>query len=113
MFQAGSGQKVPKNRRDRLYRLTKQLKALANGIYPLAMELSEDEEELPKKINVAKVAKKAAEEEFRQMVKAREDKKKFQLEIKEQQKAATQVPPVKQEVKLLDESDNEDSESEE
>ena len=114
MFQAGSGQNIPTTRRDRLYRLTKQFKALANGVYPLAMELSEDEEDLPKKINVAKVAKKAAEEEFRLMVKAREEKKKFQLELKEQQRAATQAPPVEQEVKLVDESDNEEeSESEE
>ena len=114
MFQAGSGQNIPKARRDRLYRLTKQFKSLANGVYPLAMELSEDEEDLPKKINVAKVAKKAAEEEFRLMVKAREEKKKFQLELKEQQRAVTQAPPVEQEVKLVDESDNEEeSESEE
>ena len=65
-------------------------------MYPLAMELSEDEEELPKKINVAKAAKKAAEEDFLQMVKGREERKKFKLEIKEKQKAETSAPVVNQ-----------------
>jgi len=87
LFQAGSAKEVSKPKRDRLYRLTKQLKALATGVFPLAIELSDDEEEVPKKISVAKAAKKAAEEEFQRMVKLREERKKFKQAIKEQKKA--------------------------
>ncbi len=71
LFEAGSGKHVSRQNCDRLYRLSKQLKDLAAGAYPLAAELSEDEAKLPKRINLAKAAKKAAEEEIQMMLKIR------------------------------------------
>ena len=105
LFEAGSGKQVAKLNCERLYRLSKQLKDLAAGAYPLAAELDKHEIEAPKRISVAKAAKKAAEEEIEMILKAREERKLFKEAIKEKQKALTAAPKPTQEVKMIDNGD--------
>lgn len=81
LFKAGSNPSVALPQRDRLYRLTKQFKALAAGSYPLAMDVDVDVDDLPK-IKFAKEVKKAVREEFRMREKIKQEKKKFKMDLK-------------------------------
>ncbi len=67
------------------FRLSKQLKDLSTGIYPLAAGFDKDPDSVPK-IKAKKVALKTLKKEAKRIEKSREERKQYKLAMKQKAK---------------------------
>ena len=93
LLETGGKKEVSKSQRERLYRITKKFNHLVSGIYPFALEMTDDgermmdekefeEQERSAKLKVGKAAKRKAKEEIENAILSHEDKMAYRLAIK-------------------------------
>ena len=107
LLEAGSNKEVAKPQRNRLYRITKKFNNVASGIYPFALEMSEDgerliskkefeEEERNLKIKVKEAARNKLNENLENSLRTQDERKAFKLAMKKRIQAEKNENSVKQ-----------------
>ncbi len=110
LLKVGSAKNVQNRRRDCLYKLSKHFKELANDSYPLAPDMSAEENLIPK-VKVKQVAVRRAREDLQGEEQIREEREAYKKMLKLKSKGL--MPYAEEDGSSADDVDNNDKDEEE